>query len=240
MPGIRTVRLKPHQVRADFAEIPVPSPTRRGAPWQPHPPRERQGRPPSCPRTSGNTCRCRKPPPAPLRHAFRRVARQLLVIHFAAHRTQNPPELPFRRTKRTDQKALSAVAFGTQHRDLRPRAAHRTNGSWRNLQTAACASLQDARPAAGAKRARRSDSIRHIPLRGQQESCEASRVALPKRHSKGDEEGCNLPAPISAASCASFDGPVRCTSASNCRQLLQCDVEIEPFTKRRLYVGRRR
>src|SRR5664279_5862036 len=51
---------------------------------------------------------------------FRRIARKFLMIDFATNWTENPPELPFRRTKGTDQKALAAVTFRMENRDLRP------------------------------------------------------------------------------------------------------------------------
>src|SRR5271157_2480058 len=65
---------------------------------------------------------------------FRRITRQLLIIHLAAKRTQNPPELPFGQAEGANKKTLSAIALGTQNRDLRLRAAYRTYRAGETLE----------------------------------------------------------------------------------------------------------
>ncbi len=72
--------------------------------------------------------------------AFRGIARQLLVVLFATGWTENPAKLPFGHAKRTKERALTAVSFSSDYRELRTKAA-----SWTEfLTTRKCRDLRSA------------------------------------------------------------------------------------------------
>src|ERR1035437_2726619 len=164
--------------------MPAPQPIGTVVQSQSRPPGGPPGRQPSCPPISGSTYRYRRPPRARLRNppphnaaVFDDRLRHKLDIEFAG--------TPIRSNRRN--KRGTAFRRRLQDGEPRPAAVHRKRDKRRrkNLQIASAVSQQDARPGVGAKPARRNDSIPAHCRPWTTGNCEASRVAVPKRHGKG-------------------------------------------------------